>query len=66
MRTLLLSLVLTLILDAVADRVSRPLLGVDASRTLWGTSAIRMIAWYIAWRFTQRVNVPSSALREAT
>jgi hypothetical protein len=66
MRTLLLSLILTPVLDAVADRVSRPLLGVDASRTLWGTLATRTIAWWIAWRATQRVNVPSGALREAT
>jgi len=61
MRTLLLSMILTPMLDAVADRVSRPLLGLDASKTLWGTLGTRMIAWWIAWRATRRVNVPRSA-----
>ncbi len=63
MRTLLLSMALTPILDAVADRASRPLLRVDASGTLWGTLATRMLAWLIAWSLTRPAAVPSAARR---
>ena len=63
MRTLLLSLALTPILDAVADRASRPLLNVDASKTLWGTLAARTIAWLVAWYLTQPSAVPSATRR---
>ncbi len=63
MRTLLLSMALTTILDAVADRASRPLLRVDASKTLWGTLATRLLAWLIAWFITRPAAVPSDAQR---
>ena len=63
MQTLLLSLALTPILDAVADRASRPLFGVDASKTLWGTLATRALAWLFAWYLTQPAGVPSEARR---
>jgi hypothetical protein len=60
MRTLVLSLALTPVLDEVADLASRPLLGVVASRTLWGTLATRMIAWCLAWYVTKPADVPSA------
>ena len=63
MRTLLLSMALTSVLDAVADRVSKALLGVDASKTLWGTLATRAIAWCGAWILTQPAAVPRAARR---
>jgi hypothetical protein len=62
-RTLLLSLALASILDAVANRVSRPLLGVQASGTLWGTLATRTVAWLVAWQLTRPAAVPSDARR---
>ncbi len=61
MRTLLLSIPLELALYAVADRASSARLGVGASKTLWGTLAIRTIAWCVAWRFTQPAAVPRTA-----
>ena len=63
MQTLLLSLALAPILDAVADRASRSLLGVDASKTLWGTLVTRMIAWLAAWYVTQPAVVLPAARR---
>jgi len=44
-----LSFLLTAILDWAAARASRSTLGVDASKTLSGTLAIRAAAWCIAW-----------------
>ena len=63
MRTLLLSIALELALYAVADRASKPLLGLEASKTLWGTLATRTVAWCVAWTLTQPADVPRSARR---
>ena len=63
MRTLLIYTGLTLVLDAVADRASRALLDVDASKTLWGTLATRLVAWYLAWHLTQPAGVASTTSR---
>jgi hypothetical protein len=60
-QTLLLSTILTPVLDAIADRASRPLLGRVASRTLWGTLTTRIIAWSVAWMVTRRTAVPRQA-----
>jgi hypothetical protein len=57
-QTFLLSTVLTLVLDAIADRASRPLLGTTATRTLWGTLVTRSIAWTVAWIVTKQAAVP--------
>jgi hypothetical protein len=50
-----LSLILTPILDTAAARVSRTLLHMDASKTLWGTLTARSAAWAIAWLLVRRV-----------
>jgi hypothetical protein len=44
-----LSFLLTAIFDWAAARASRSTLGVDVSKTLGGTLAIRAAAWWIAW-----------------
>ena len=63
MRTLLLSIPLELALYAVADRALKPRLGVEASKTLWGTLATRTIAWCVAWSLTKPAAVPRAARR---
>jgi len=54
MTTLLLSLVLSPAMDVLLGRGWRALTGVDASKTLWGTTLARAAAWALAYRLTRR------------